>query len=280
MNFKRIQWIFFLAFLLFDVIIASSLLVQNRFIVTNNQGNRSSVVLKKMKNDSITFGKLSGTQHKGYYLSGQRSADGGELDSATSRLRNQTTHFSNNTLTSELSEPININIETPNIRLDRLVKNSHQIALGRNYQYDPFLSNKHTIVYTQMIEGRPVMNTDGQIRFRVNTNHQVTGYTQTFLESIRILRPETATISQKRAVIWLYKHNQIPNNSRIRWAQLGYSRLLSTNTDDRNVYIPTWVAEIKTKNSGAVDRISINAFNSTIMKNTTTSVNTEALNQK
>ena len=49
MDFKRIQWIFFFAFLLFDVIIASSLLVENRFIVTNNQSSRSSVILKEMK---------------------------------------------------------------------------------------------------------------------------------------------------------------------------------------------------------------------------------------
>lgn len=280
MNFKRIQWIFFFAFLLFDVIIASSLLVENRFIVTNNQGSRSSLILKEMKDDSINFGKLSSKQREGYYLSGYRSTGDGQLDSASSRLRNQETHFSNNTLTSEFNEPLNVNIETPNVRLNELVHNNRQIALGRYYRYNPYLSTKRVVVYTQMVEGRPVMSGDGQLRFRLNANHEVTGYTQTFLEGVKILRPEIATISQKRAVIWLYKHNQIPNNSRIRWAQLGYSRLLSTNTDNRNVYIPTWVTEIKTKNSGAVERISINAFNSTIMKNTTTSVNTEALNRK
>lgn len=280
MDFKRIQWIFFFAFLLFDVIIAGSLVVENRFIVTNNQSSRSSVVLKEMKDDSISYGKLNGGQQSGYYLSGYRSTENGELDDAIARLRNQETRFSGNTLTSEFNEPLNINIETPNVRLNELVHNSRQIALGNHYQYNPYLSTKRVVVYTQMVEGRPVMNSDGQIRFRVNANHEVTGYTQTFLEGVKILRPENPTISQKRAIVWLYKHNQIPNNSRIRWVQLGYSRLLSTNTNNRNVYIPTWVAEIKTKNSGAVERISINAFSSTIMKNTTTSVNTEALNQK
>ncbi|WP_251574333.1 two-component system regulatory protein YycI [Limosilactobacillus agrestimuris] len=280
MNFKRIQWIFFFAFLLFDVIIASSILVENRFIVTNNQSGRSSVVLKEMKDDSISYGKLASGHQNGYYLSGYRSTEDGELDNAAVRLHGQETHFSNNTLTSEFSEPLSINIETPNVRLNELIHNTHQVALGKHYRYNPYLSTKRVIIYTQMVEGRSVMNGDGQIRFRVNSNHEVTGYTQTFLEGVKILRPESSTISQKRAVVWLYKHNQIPNNSRIRWVQLGYSRLLSTNTDNRNVYIPTWVAEIKTKNSGAVDRISINAFNSTIMKDITTSVNTEALNRK
>ena len=65
MDFKRIQWIFFFAFLLFDVIIASSLLVENRFIVTNNQSSRSCVILKEMKDDSISYGKINGGQQKG-----------------------------------------------------------------------------------------------------------------------------------------------------------------------------------------------------------------------
>lgn len=280
MNFKRIQWIFFLAFLLFDIIIACSLLVEKRFIITNTQGSSSAVILKEMKNDSISFNNLSSKKGTGFYISGKRSTNNGELEEKSSKLRGQDTHFSNNSLVSDFNAGIGINPSSPNVRLDRVVNNNRQITLGSHYTYNPFLSTKRTIVYTQMVEGKPVMSTDGQIRFHVSANNEVTGYTQTYLESAKPLRPATNTISQKTAVIWLYKHNQIPNNSRIEWAKLGYTRLLTTNTQDLNVYIPTWVIEIKTKNSGAVERTSINAFNSTIMKGTATSVDTEALNQE
>ena len=88
------------------------------------------------------------------------------------------------------------------------------------------------------------------------------------------------TISQRRAITWLYKHNQIPNNSRIRWSVLSYSKLLNTTTDDKAVYVPTWTVEIKTKNSGVIQQLQVNAFNSTVMKETPDSVNTNSLNNK
>lgn len=279
MNFKRIQWIFFFAFLLFDIIIAGSLLVENRFIIANNSGSNSSIVLKEMRNDSISYDKLSNKIKTGYYIAGSRSTNNGELDSASSRLREQDSHFSGNTLTSEFNRTIRVEPSSPEQRLNRLVSNSHQIALGNHYRYNAGLSRGKTVVYTQMIEGRPLMGNDGQLRFHLNSQGEVTSYSQTYLENATVLRPDSNLISQKKAVIWLYKHNQIPNNSRIRWAQLGYSRLLNTNTDDQNVYIPTWTIELKTKNSGDVQRISINAFNSTILKKNQSSVNTDSLNR-
>lgn len=279
MNFKRIQWIFFFAFLLFDVIIAGSLLVENRFIISNNAGSNSSIILKEMRNDSISYDKLSNKTKTGYYISGNRSAENGQLDNASSRLREQDSHFSGYTLSSEFNRSIRVDPKAPEQRLNQLVKNDHQIAYGQHYRYNAGLSRGKTVVYTQMIEGRPLFGNDGQIRFHLNSQGDVTSYSQTYLENATVLRPDSNLISQKKAVIWLYKHNQIPNNSRIRWAQLGYSRLLNTNTDNKNVYIPTWTVELKTKNSEDVQRIAINAFNSTILKKNQTSVNTDSLNQ-
>ncbi|KRL27849.1 hypothetical protein FD27_GL000591 [Limosilactobacillus frumenti DSM 13145] len=280
MNFKRIQWIFFFAFLLFDVIIAGSLLVENRFIIANNIGDNSEVIMKEMRNDSITFNKLSSRVHTGFYISGKRSASDGQLDSATSRLRNQDQHFNGYTLSSEFDRSIRVDPQAPEERLNQLIKNSHQVAFGSHYRYNPALSKGQTVVYSQVIEGRPLMNGDGQIKFHMNNSGEVTGYNQTYLEDATVLRPDTPLISQKKAVTWLYKHNQIPNNSRIRWCQLGYSRLMTTNTDNKNVYIPTWTVQMKTKNSGEVEQIAINAFNSTILKNNQqTSINTDSLNR-
>lgn len=279
MNFKRIQWIFFFAFLLFDIIIAGSLLVENRFIIANGSGNNSSAILKEMRNDSISYSSLSSKSATGYYISGSRSTDNGQLDTASADLRDQDTRFSGYTLSSQFNRNIRVDPQAPEQRLNQLIKNKRQIAYGSQYRYNADLSKGKTIVYTQVIEGRPLMGNDGQIRFHLNNQGDVTSYSQTYLENATVLRPDSNLISQKKAIIWLYKHNQIPNNSRIRWAQLGYSRLLNTNTDNKNVYIPTWTVELKTKNSGDVQRISINAFNSTILKKNQPSVNTNSLNR-
>lgn len=278
MNFKRIQWIFFLAFLLFDLIVGSSLLLATRFTVSNGQQNRQSTVLKEMRNDSISYGSLSGRQQTGYYIAGKRSADNGKLEQESDKLRNQEFRFSSATLTSEFNDPIKVAARNPEKRIDKLLQNKRMVALGKHYQYSRQLSDKNTIVYTQMVEGQPLVSSDGQLRFRLNANHEITGYTQSYLQDIEVLRQRANTISQRRAVTWLYKHNQIPNNSRILWATLDYSKLLNTTTDDKAVYVPTWNVEIRTKNSGAVQRLQVNAFNSTVMKETPDSVNTDSLN--
>lgn len=280
MNFKRIQWIFILAFLLFDIFVGSSLILETRFTVSNGQQNRQSAVLKEMRNDSINYGSLSNKQQTGYYIAGKRSPDGGVLEQESDKLHNQSFRFTSGTLTSEFDKPIKVSADNTVQRINRLLKNKKMVSLGDHYRYNKELSDKNTIVYTQVLEDKPLISNDGQIRFRINSDHEVTGYTQTYLQDVEVLRQRSNTISQRRAITWLYKHNQIPNNSRIRWATLSYSKLLNTTTDDKSVYVPTWIVEIKTKNSGAIQQLQVNAFNSTVMKETPDSVNTNSLNNK
>src|SRR5699024_11859379 len=97
-------------------------------------------------------------------------------------------------------------------RVDRLLKNKKMVSLGNHYRYNKELSDKNTLVYTQMLEGKPLFSNDGQIRFRINSDYEITGYTQTYLQDVEILRQRSNTIRDRRAITWLYKHNQIPNN--------------------------------------------------------------------
>ena len=277
MNFKRIQWIFLFAFLLFDLIVAGSLFLQNRFTISSSAPNRQEVILKEMRADEITSVALSNHAQSGYYIAGTRSGENGVLDQQSNKLRDQSYHFSSDELASDLETGVKVNPKHPDKRLNRLVNDDHAIALGSHYQYDPQLSDRHTVVYTQRLAGRTLKTPDGQIRFRVNNNHEVLGYTQTYLEGARILRPKTDTISQQHAVTWLYKHNLIPNNSQVRWAELAYTKLLNTSNHNQAVYVPTWIIEVRTKSDDTVQQLRVNAFNSTIMRSTPGSVNTSSL---
>lgn len=121
----------------------------------------------------------------------------------------------------------------------------------------------------------------GKFVFRINSDHEITGYTQTYLQDVEILQGNgQIRLASAEQLPGCIKHNQIPNNSRIRWSVLSYSKLLNTTTDDKAVYVPTWTVEIKTKNSGAIQQLQVNAFNSTVMKETPDSVNTNSLNNK
>ncbi|HJA74200.1 MAG TPA: two-component system regulatory protein YycI [Candidatus Limosilactobacillus gallistercoris] len=277
MNFKRIQWIFLFAFLIFDLVVAGSLFFQNRFTISSSAPNRQEVILKEMRSDAITSVDLSNHAQSGYYIAGTRSGESGELGQQAAKLRDQSYHFNSGELASDLETGVKIDLKHPEKRLNRLVGDNRSIALGSHYRYSPQLSDRHTVVYAQQLAGRALNSPDGQIRFRVNNNSEVLGYTQTYLENTRILRPEATTISQQHAVTWLYKHNLIPNNSQVRWAKLAYTKLLNTSSHNQAVYIPTWIIEVRTKNDDTVQQLRVNAFNSTIMRSKPGSVNTSSL---
>ena len=120
MNFKRIQWIFLVAFILFDIIVGCQLLFQNRFTITNNTQSRQSTVLKEMRADSITYQGLSKHQPNAFYISGSRSGDGGTLEQEMAKLHNQTSRFADSQLVSEFDSPIKVNAERPQLRLDQV----------------------------------------------------------------------------------------------------------------------------------------------------------------
>lgn len=275
MNFKRIQWIFVIAFAIFDIVLASYFLIGTHFTAMVKQQGQQQLILKEMHNDEISFAELSTKQPMGYYISANRANS--QLTNAAAKLDDQTVRLSNGTLISELNTPIKVSVLNPERQLNDYIKNSRHVLYGSHYVYNKALSSSSTIVYTQMMEGRSVFGGEGQLRFKVSRNHKVYAYTQTYLNNIQVLRPRSVTISQQEAVTWLYKHNYIPNNSKIRWVKLGYTKTLLTK--DQTVYVPTWYVEIKTKNSDDVQRLRVNAFNSTLMRNTPEEIDTTQLNQ-
>lgn len=275
MNFKRIQWIFVIAFAIFDIVLASYFLIGTHFTAMVKQQSQQQLILKEMHNDEISFAELSTKQPMGYYISANRANS--QLTNAAAKLDDQTVRLSNGTLISELDVPFKVSVLNPERQLNDYIKNSRHVLYGSHYVYNKALSSSSTIVYTQMMEGRPVLGSEGQLRFKIGRNHKVYAYTQTYLNNIQVLRPRSVTISQQEAVTWLYKHNYIPNNSKIHCAKLGYTKTLLTK--DQAVYVPTWYVEIKTKNSDDVQRLRVNAFNSTMMRDTPQEIDTTQLNQ-
>lgn len=275
MNFKRIQWIFVIAFAIFDIVLASYFLIGTHFTAMVKQQSQQQLILKEMHNDEISFAELSTKQPMGYYISANRANS--QLTNAAAKLDDQTVRLSNGTLISELDVPFKVSVLNPERQLNDYIKNSRHVLYGSYYVYNKALSSSSTIVYTQMMEGRPVLGSEGQLRFKIGRNHKVYAYTQTYLNNIQVLRPRSVTISQQEAVTWLYKHNYIPNNSKIHCAKLGYTKTLLTK--DQAVYVPTWYVEIKTKNSDDVQRLRVNAFNSTLMRDTPQEIDTTQLNQ-
>mgnify|MGYP000469178632 FL=1 len=229
--------------------------------VTSSNTSASTSILKEMRNDQITYMPLSNKKKEGYYAQSKVDTS---LKGDIKHLTGQNARVVDNKLYSTITDPFTIDPQDPQKALDRFLKDRENVIAGTQYQYNANLSSDTQVVYTQMIDQRPVYSKDGQLIFYVNTSNQVTGYVQGHLVAKKQLREESELISQSRAVTLLYQYNEIPNSSKIEWANLGYTRLLST--DEGAVYVPTWVIGIKNKNSANIEVKRINAFSGVLIK--------------
>ncbi|KRN08654.1 two-component system regulatory protein YycI [Liquorilactobacillus mali] len=262
MNFKRIELIFFIAFIALDIFLFMSYSQKDDAVISTTKStneNSLSSVLRSIKGDQITYGELSNKKGEGFYIS---SSTRNDLQGNISSLQNQTVSYQNHKIVGSFENPIKIKkTSKPQNTLDAIVSDKTKIVEGRKYKYNKSLSTKSTVVYTQLVHGTPVYMTNGQIRFNIR-NGYVIGYSQGILDDVDILQ-EHPIISQERAVIWLYQYNKLMSNSSVEWVNLGYTRLLSVNNNI--VYIPTWVIAVKSNSTGNVQYRRINAFSGAIM---------------
>lgn len=263
MNFKRIQWIFIIAFVLLDIGLCISLLMGTQFHNAGKQQSQTQITLKEMKNDLISVGPLSDKRQNGYYTAAQNNSEW-TSNSRVASLKGQSARFNDGFVNSTFQKNLKLRTgASQQQQLDKVV-HSNLILHGKQYSYSDDLSTAKQVVYTQTIKGQPILDREGQIKFHVNNDHEVTGYTQGYLSELKILRPRAMTISQQQAVTWLYRHNQINNNSRITHVIFGYSKIQKDG--NRNVFVPIWTVNVKNKAGGSTQNRRVNAFSGTLFK--------------
>ncbi|MCM6792166.1 two-component system regulatory protein YycI [Pediococcus pentosaceus] len=263
MDFRRIEVIFIVVFAILNAYLFGSYWQYQLEAGTTSSSNSSenSTILKEMRNDQITYMPLSNKKMNGYYASATVDTS---LKDNIKRLTDQSARVVDNYVESTLNEELTVDPKQPQKVLNTLVKNRYNIVYGSEYQYNPNLSTSAQVVYTQMIDGHPVYSKAGKLTFYVNASNEVTGYTQGHLVNEKQLREKSELISQTRAVTWLYQYNEIQNDSKVEWADLGYTNLLTT--DNGVVYVPTWVIGIKSKSSTGIQVKRINAFSGVLIK--------------
>ncbi len=263
MDFRRIEVIFIVVFAILNAYLFGSYWQYQLEAGTTSSSNSSenSTILKEMRNDQITYMPLSNKKMNGYYASATVDTS---LKDNIKRLTDQSARVVDNYVESTLNEELTVDPKQPQKVLNTFVKNRYNIVYGSEYQYNPNLSTSVQVVYTQMIDGHPVYSKAGKLTFYINASNEVTGYTQGHLVNEKQLREKSELISQTRAVTWLYQYNEIQNDSKVEWADLGYTNLLTT--DNGVVYVPTWVIGIKSKSSTGIQVKRINAFSGVLIK--------------
>lgn len=275
MGFKRIEWIFFIAFLgvnifLINIYIGSR---NDQSIITTS--SQKIAIEQRLENDDITYdGTLSSVSETGYYLSGtattMQSLYNENATDNKKLLNDGTTTFDGTKLTHTLSEYFLVKDK------EQLAKASQtywkkRVMNGSDYTYQVHFStigeNQVELTATQSYEGIPINDSSSQLVFSFtseNGQYVNKNYTQTYVANLTPLREKMTLYSEKDAINTLYINNRIAKKATIEWIQLAYTLIL--NVRGQNVYVPAWFVSIEKADKSTQTEI-VNAFSNRIITN-------------
>lgn len=267
MDFRRIEWLFLVAFIVIDIFLFAAFQRDTNSqsdTASSRASNSDTTIVKEMRADNISFKSPSKKSTEGYYVATTNDdAIKGQLTS----LSDQTVKYNDDLITSTFKTPITgVDTQHPNHTLDTVVANASLILNGGEYKYSARLSSQNTVVYTQRVADGQIYSRYGQLRFSLTNDGSITGYTQGYLNDVSTLRERTAMISERKALIRLYQYNQIQNNTKVVWTKLAYTRYFTLKNS--SVYIPTWVIAVKPtsgNDAGTMQLKHVNAFTGTIL---------------
>lgn len=283
MDFKKIKWIFFVAFLGLNVFLFRS--YQETISQENNviRSGQTESIQQRLSSDDISYtGKISSESRQGYYLSAEETDLSKELDSqrhGTSKkgLLSSGIVFNDNVLTKTLSETESENsIFDPDkmgSSVNSFLNKKNNVLFGSDYVYMKNFSDLDSatpeVQASQKYDGLPFYDDTAKIVFSLNKqdkSYAVTKYRQTHLSDIEQLREKTELHTEEDAIKTLYVNNKISRGSKILWRQLAYSCILKVR--EKNVYVPVWYVAIETPDK-SIQVESVNAFSNTIVTNNT-----------
>ncbi|MFV0557752.1 MAG: two-component system regulatory protein YycI [Enterococcus sp.] len=277
MDFKKIEWIFFLAFLGLNIFLFSIFHDAQTEATNVTSTNQKIDIATRLKEDDITFnGELSGEQPEGYYLSAEQT----DLAAALTNEREKTgndellatgTSFEDDLLNHVIYEEYVVNEENPQASIADFLASEDQVLYGSEYTYQPVFSvldaEYPELIASQSFEGVPFHDVTSQIEISLGTQddqYRLQKYTQSHISNIEKLREKMKLYSEKEALNTLYTNNKIPSDSTILWSQLGYTLILQVR--EKNVYVPAWFVAIQTGEATPQVEI-VNAVNNRIITN-------------
>lgn len=278
MDFKRIEWIFFLAFLGLNVFLFSMYREAKMNQTITSRTNETIPLHKRLESENITYeGDFSARKREGYYLSGVPTNFDEARKSERLRLNNpdllgRQTTIEDNLLKHKVEDVIlltDVN-QAPEV-IAKILNQQGLVLFGKEYQYnveESTLSNDFPeIIAGQFYEDIIINDPASRITFFLEkeTEHwRVNEYIQTHISELQPLREIMPTYSERDAINTLYINNQIPSNSKILWRQLAYKMTLIVR--GQAIFVPTWFIEIETSDH-EIKTEMVNAFTNRIITN-------------
>lgn len=286
MDFKRIEWIFFLAFLGLNVFLFG--IYQEGLKEESNVAfsDQTDSIEKRLDKDQITYkDSLSSEKLEGYYLSGEQTnfsdAIQNERETKDRNFFKNGIEIDDNALT--VYPQMNYTqtsyfIDEKNVEksLVAFLNDQDNVLFGSQYQYMTNFSNLDSefpeLIVSQNYKNIPFKDDTAQISLKLEKTDQSAGihkiykYTQTHIQGIEELRDKMDLYSERDAVETLYINNKIPSNTKILFRELAYTRIYKIR--EKNVYVPVWFIGIKSNESN-IQIEQVNAMSNTIITNNT-----------
>lgn len=272
MDFRKIEWIFFLVFVGLNIFLFS--------IYWNNQHEQSLVtssnqredILQCLDNDEIKIKEDVSDEHReGYYLSAEQDNFETLLGASGNQTIARNSNITDRVLTSYPGGEKKFDLKKATSSFNRLMKDADFIMDGQEYTYLPDISKKDDelskIVGAQSYEGIPFVDETSRVTLDIEKNNdqeQIIKYTQTRLKEIEPLREKMTLYSEKEILNTLYINNSIPSDSTITNIYLGYFRTLEVR--EKNVYVPVWFVKISTPDK-TTQIEKVNALNNQVITN-------------
>lgn len=263
MDFKRIERILIIAFLLLNIYLVYILWDQRQDVVSTNE-NQSLNLIQEMENNNISLPIFTLEKENMSYLQANKDMN---MQEHFSNLDNLVEEISSDgsTYTAVLSEPLQLSNGGEELtpadvaRIDRLVSSEEHIAFGEEYEFLTYQKNLNQVVYTQRVGDIPILDGTASIRFAVDSNQRIIQFEQTYAGNLEMSQDVSREIiTDKRAVEILYQNNRIPSGARVDRPVLTYHRTL--DLEEISMYIPVWYIQINDTN---LERV--NAFDGSLI---------------
>ncbi|MBL1227011.1 two-component system regulatory protein YycI [Enterococcus sp. BWR-S5] len=281
MDFKRIEWIFFLVFLGVNIFLFSIYREGLQDESNVSYSDRTESLEKRLEKENIEHkGTFSTNQIEGYYLSGEKSnfyevIQQKRIDQGDNNLFRYNTDIIENGMIRYPSSNYYIDPKNVETTLSEFLANPENVLYGNEYAYLPQFSNLTgdfpEVTVSQVYEGIAFRDDSAEISLSLEKHEtdelfKIVNYTQYHVENLEKLREKSTLYTEREAVETLYINSKIPSNSTITFSKLAYSCIYQIR--EKNVYVPVWFIGISS-NEKTLQIEQVNAMSNTIITNNT-----------
>ncbi|GEK88614.1 Two-component signal transduction system YycFG, regulatory protein YycI [Alkalibacterium putridalgicola] len=265
MDFKKIENIFLITFLLLNIYLLVSYFNRNDIQQATSAPGQVNLI-REMEQIGIELPTLQEEEREVYYV----QADSNQLlEENVDQLENQAGSVAadGSLYTSILSDPIEIEgnpddgfTEADFARLNEFIL-SDSVLFGDEYTYLRYDRSQNRFVYAQVVEGIPVADGTSEISLFYGSDGNIISYQQTYAGPMIPQGTTQAIITDRQAIEVLFQNNEISSNSVVGQPILSYYRTL--HLEDLSMYGPVWYVPVR--DTGGERILRVDALERTII---------------